>query len=65
MKSKAFFISRLVSLDPTLDQDELKNMTVLKLLELIKLKKEPRPSEECECEYEEPDLATSILGCYS
>jgi len=67
MKSKAFFVKRLIELDPTLDPEELIKMRVLSLLELIKIKKNPPPVEvpEPELEPEAEDLMTSILGCRS
>ena len=67
MKSKAFFVNRLIELDPTLDPEELIKMRVLSLLELIKIKKNPTKVEveDPEPEDQVDDLMTSILGCRS
>ena len=67
MKNKAYFINRLISLDPSLDPNELTQMTVVKLLELIRVKRNPPPPplpEDGVEEEEYPDLASSILGCH-
>lgn len=66
MKSKAYIVNRLLSIDPTLDPEELTKMTVVSLLELTRRKRNPVVEVEAE-EPEEPeeDLMTSILGCRS
>jgi hypothetical protein len=68
MKSKAYIVNRLLSIDPTLDPEELTKMTVVSLLELTRRKRNPvvEVVEEPEEPEEEPeDLMTSILGCRS
>jgi hypothetical protein len=67
MKSKAYIVNRLLSIDPTLDPEELTKMTVVSLLEITRRKRNPVVETEVEePEEEEPeDLMTSILGCRS